>query len=41
LVDGTCVPVIDKVLQGISGVAEAHAYVEANANIGKVVVKWA
>ncbi|GJD12872.1 Quinone oxidoreductase PIG3 [Galdieria sulphuraria] len=40
LVDGTCVPVIDKVFDGVSNVAEAHAYVEANANIGKVVVKW-
>ncbi|GJQ11296.1 hypothetical protein GpartN1_g3087.t1 [Galdieria partita] len=40
LVDGTCVPVIDKVFDGVTNVGDAHAYVEANANIGKVVVKW-
>lgn len=34
---GKVVPVIDKVMK-LSEVAEAHKYVESNANIGKVVL---
>eukprot|EP00871_Galdieria_phlegrea_P000412 jgi/Galph1/1371/GphlegSOOS_G5958.1 len=40
IIDGTCVPVIDNVFEGVEGIAKAHAYIESNANIGKVVVKW-
>lgn len=35
--DGTLTPVVDKVFK-LSEVAEAHAYVESNASIGKVVM---
>ena len=34
---GAITPVIDKVMK-LSEVAEAHKYVESNANIGKVVL---
>lgn len=35
--NGTLKPVVDKVMK-LSEVAEAHRYVESNANIGKVVL---
>lgn len=35
--DGTLTPVIDKVFK-LSEVSAAHAYVESNASIGKVVM---
>eukprot|EP00871_Galdieria_phlegrea_P002757 jgi/Galph1/3482/GphlegSOOS_G2178.1 len=34
-----CEPVVDKVFVGLESIAEAHCYIESNANIGKVVVR--
>ncbi|MFG3223865.1 zinc-dependent alcohol dehydrogenase family protein [Kitasatospora sp. NPDC048194] len=38
LADGTFTPVIDRVFEGLDSIAEAHRYLEAGAQVGKIVV---
>ncbi|MET8545596.1 zinc-dependent alcohol dehydrogenase family protein [Kitasatospora sp. NPDC004799] len=38
LADGSFVPVVDRVFEGLDAVVEAHRYLEAGTQIGKIVV---
>ncbi|MET8631026.1 zinc-binding dehydrogenase [Kitasatospora sp. NPDC004669] len=38
LADGTFVPVVDRVFEGLDTIAEAHRYLEAGTQVGKIVV---